>query len=203
MSAATIESEPTADQTWRLQPSRASVVTAVAKRLMPMLAEATLIPTLLFYAFLVTVDLRWAFVAGLAWCYSAVVRRLAGSRPVPGLLVLGCLGMTVRTVIYLLSGNAFVYFVQPILRTLVTATTFAFSVLIGRSHQPDPVAHGPDGGVRRHGDRRRLGADMHGRGVDRCRFGAHRPLRGPGHRSGAQRCDARLRHPGGLTGHDA
>ena len=40
--------------------------------------------------------------------------------------------MTVRTVIYLLSGNAFVYLVQPIRRTLVTATTFAFSVVIGR-----------------------------------------------------------------------
>lgn len=52
MSAATIESESTAEQTWRLQPSSASVVTAVAKRQMPMLVVATLIPTLLFYAFL-------------------------------------------------------------------------------------------------------------------------------------------------------
>jgi hypothetical protein len=115
-----------------MHPSSASVVKAVAKRLVPMLIEATLIPTLLFYAFLVTLDLRWAFVAGLAWCYSAVGRRLASRRPVPGLLVLGCLGMTVRTVIYLLSGNAFVYFVQPILRTLATAATFGLSVLIGR-----------------------------------------------------------------------
>jgi uncharacterized membrane protein len=40
--------------------------------------------------------------------------------------------MTVRTVIFLLSGSAFVYFVQPILRTLVTAATFGLSVLIGR-----------------------------------------------------------------------
>lgn len=127
-----LASDSIAEQTWRMDPSSASVVKAVAKRLVPMLVEATLIPTLLFYAFLVTLDLRWAFVAGLAWCYSAVGRRLARSRPVPGLLVLGCVGMTVRTVIFLLSGSAFVYFVQPILRTLVTAATFGLSVLIGR-----------------------------------------------------------------------
>jgi hypothetical protein len=132
MPSATIETPPSAEPAWRLEPSSASVVMAVAKRLTPMLIEATLIPTLLFYAFLVTLDLRWAFVAGLVWCYSAVGRRLIGHRTIPGLLVLGCLGVTVRTVIYLLSGNAFVYFVQPILRTVVTGATFALSVLIGR-----------------------------------------------------------------------
>jgi hypothetical protein len=57
---------------------------------------------------------------------------LVGRRPIPGLLVLGCLGITVRTVIYLLSGNAFVYLVRPILRTLVTAATFAISIGVGR-----------------------------------------------------------------------
>jgi len=132
MSPPTSETPPSAGSAWRLEPSSASVVMAVAKRLTPILIEATLIPTLLFYAFLVTLDLRWAFVAGLVWCYSSVGRRLIGHRTIPGLLVLGCLGMTVRTVIYLLSGNAFVYFVQPILRTVVTGATFALSVLIGR-----------------------------------------------------------------------
>jgi hypothetical protein len=132
MSVATIDAESPPEFAWRMDPSNASVVVAVAKRLTPMLIEATLIPTLLFYGFLVTLDLRWAFVAGLAWCYSAVGRRLLGRRSVPGLLVLGCLGMTVRTVIYLLSGSAFVYFLQPILRTLVTGATFALSVVIGR-----------------------------------------------------------------------
>jgi hypothetical protein len=57
---------------------------------------------------------------------------LIGRRPIPGLLVLGCLGITVRTVIYLLSGNAFVYFVQPILRTTLTGLMFAGSVALGR-----------------------------------------------------------------------
>ena len=77
-------------------------------------------------------DLRWAFVAALVWCYTMVARRIFRGRPIPGLLVLGCLGITVRTMIYLLSANAFIYFVQPILRTLVTAATFGLSVVIGR-----------------------------------------------------------------------
>ena len=50
----------------------------------------------------------------------------------PGLLVLASLGITVRTVIYLFSNNSFVYFVQPILRTVVTSAVFALSVLVGR-----------------------------------------------------------------------
>jgi hypothetical protein len=128
----TIIAEPPVELAWRMHPSKLSVVAAVTRRLIPYLIEATLIPTLLFYAFLITFDLRWAFVAALGWCYTAVARRIVGRRPIPGLLVLGCLGITVRTVVYLLSGNAFVYFVQPILRTLVTAATFGLSVVIGQ-----------------------------------------------------------------------
>ena len=131
MSAAII-TEGSADMSLRMSPSKLSVVGAVTRRLVPYLIESTLIPTVLFYRFLITLDLRWGILAALGWCYAALARRLVGHRPIPGLLVLGCLGITVRTVIYLLSGNAFVYFVQPILRTVATAATFGISVGIGR-----------------------------------------------------------------------
>ena len=131
MSSASII-ESSGDLSQQMYPSNLSVVGAVTRRLVPYLIEATLIPTVLFYAFLITLDLKWGIVAAFGWCYAAVARRLVGRRPVPGLLVLGCLGITVRTAIYLLSGNAFVYFVQPILRTLVTAATFGVSVGVGR-----------------------------------------------------------------------
>ena len=131
MSSASI-TESSGDLSQPIYPSKLSVVGAVTRRLVPYLIEATLIPTVLFYAFLITLDLKWGIVAAFGWCYAAVARRLVGRRPVPGLLVLGCLGITVRTAIYLLSGNAFVYFVQPILRTLVTAATFGVSVGVGR-----------------------------------------------------------------------
>jgi hypothetical protein len=115
-----------------MHPSRLSVVAAVVRRLVPYLVEATLVPLVLFYGFLIAVDLTAAFLAAVAWTYSAVVRRILTRRPIPGLLVLACLGITVRTAVYLCSGSSFVYFVQPILRTAATAAVLAASVVIGR-----------------------------------------------------------------------
>jgi len=115
-----------------MRPSRRRVVGAVARRLMPYLVEATIIPTALFYVLLVLGDMRWALAGALIWSYGAVVRRAVGDRPVPALLILATLGITVRTIVYLLSSNDFVYFVQPILRTTLTGVLFALSVAAGR-----------------------------------------------------------------------
>jgi Protein of unknown function (DUF3159) len=132
MSATTIPLVEPADVVWRMNPSKVSVVRAVGRRMVPYLIEATLIPTALFYVVLITFDLRWAIVAALCWTYAAMGRRIVTGRPIPGLLVLATLGISVRTVIYLLSGNDFVYFVQPIMRTVATSALFALSVLVGR-----------------------------------------------------------------------
>src|SRR4029079_5968684 len=113
-------------------PSKLLVVRAVGRRMVPYLVEATIIPTTLFYAFLITFELKWAIIAALGWTYAAIGRRLITSSPISGLVVLSTLGISVRTVIYLLSGNSFVYFLQPIMRTLATAAVFALSVGIGR-----------------------------------------------------------------------
>ena len=118
---------------WTMRPSKASVIGAVVRKLVPYLIEATLIPTALFYLLLVsTGQLRWAIVGALCWSYAAVARRLAAGRPIPGLLVLATLGISARTVVYLFNDNSFVYFVQPILRTVLTALVFAGSVALGR-----------------------------------------------------------------------
>jgi Protein of unknown function (DUF3159) len=117
---------------WRMHPSKASVVMAVTRRMVPYLVEATVIPTALFYVFLITFELKWAIVAALAWTYAAVARRILRRRPVPGLLVLATLGISVRTAIFLLSDNYVVYFFQPIMRTVATAALLALSVVIGR-----------------------------------------------------------------------
>jgi uncharacterized membrane protein len=132
MSATTTPGLEPADVAWRTNPSKAAVVRAVGRRMVPYLIEATLIPTALFYVFFITFDLRWAIVAALAWTYAALGRRIVTRRPVPGLLVLATLGISVRTIVYLLSGNDFVYFFQPIMRTVATAAMFALSVSIGR-----------------------------------------------------------------------
>jgi hypothetical protein len=115
-----------------MRPSRRRVVGAVARRLLPYLVEATVIPTALFYVLLLVGDMRAALAGALAWSYGAVVRRAVRGRPVPGLLILATIGITVRTIVYLLSNNDFVYFVGPILRTTVTGLVFAASVAFGR-----------------------------------------------------------------------
>jgi Protein of unknown function (DUF3159) len=116
-----------------MRPSRRSVIGAVGRRLVPYLVEATLIPTGLFYLLLATTkELRWALLGALCLSYGAVARRLLAGSPIPGLLVLATLGISVRTTVYLFSHNSFVYFLQPILRTVLTAVVFAGSVALGR-----------------------------------------------------------------------
>src|SRR5262245_10154576 len=123
---------PPSETSWQLRPSRRRVVGAVGRRLLPYLIEATIIPTALFYVLLVLGDMRWALGGALIWSYGAIARRVVRDHPVPALLILATLGATVRTIIYLLSSNDFVYFVQPILRTTLTGLMFAGSVALGR-----------------------------------------------------------------------
>jgi hypothetical protein len=110
----------------------APVVFAVMRRLGPQLIEATLVPTLLCYAGVLTVGLTWGVVAAALWTALAIGLRVANGRRVTGLLVVASAGLLVRIGIYLLSGSAFVYFLQPIARTVVMAALFAASALIGR-----------------------------------------------------------------------
>ena len=96
MSATTIPSLEAVDVAWRTNPSKLSVVKAVGRRMVPYLIEATIIPTALFYLFLITFELKWAIVAALGWTYAAIARRLVTRSPISGLLVLATLGIVRR-----------------------------------------------------------------------------------------------------------
>ncbi|MFW2334793.1 VC0807 family protein [Ilumatobacter sp.] len=120
------------DASWRVDPSWTLVVWAVVRRLFPYLVEATLIPTAMYYAGLVTVGQMWGILAAAACTYVSVSRRILRRRPVPGLLVVASVGISVRVAMYLVNESAFVYFVQPIIKTIATALLFAISVLIGK-----------------------------------------------------------------------
>jgi hypothetical protein len=70
--------------------------------------------------------------AVLVWAYASILRRvLVGSR-IPAILVLATLGLTVRTLVGLVSGSTFAYFIQPIATTVALAVVFLGSVAIGR-----------------------------------------------------------------------
>lgn len=110
----------------------APVVFAVMRRLGPQLIEATLIPTVLCYVAVLTVGLAWGVVAAAVWTTLAIGLRVAKGRRVTGLLVVASAGLVVRIGIFLLSGSAFIYFLQPIARTIAMATLFAASAFIRR-----------------------------------------------------------------------
>jgi hypothetical protein len=86
----------------------------------------------LFYVCLMAIGLEAAYLSALAWSYAALGRRLASRRPVPPLLVLGVIGITVRTLVAVVSRSSFVYFFQPVLATVAMGFVFLISIPIGR-----------------------------------------------------------------------
>lgn len=112
--------------------SRAEVFVSVVRRSGPHLLEASVIPTALFYACLVVVGLGAAYASALFWLYAAVAIRLARHEAIPPLLVLGVVGITVRTTVAVASGSSFFYFAQPVANSVVMTGVFLVSVLIGR-----------------------------------------------------------------------
>lgn len=105
---------------------------ALARHALPHVLEGTLIPVALFYGGLRLVGPAGALAAALAWSYAALLRRALLGRRIPGLLLLGALGLTLRTAISLATGSLFVYFLQPTIGTVATALAFLLSLPTGR-----------------------------------------------------------------------
>ena len=112
--------------------SRAAVFASVVRRSGPHLIEASFVPTALFYACLTIAGLGTAYAAALLWLYASVGLRLAKHKPIPPLLVLGVIGITVRTTVAIASGSSFFYFAQPAASSLVMTGVFLISIAIGR-----------------------------------------------------------------------
>lgn len=108
------------------------VLAIVARRGGPKVLEASIIPAALFLSCLTWGSLGLAYAAALAWTYGCVLHRVATGRRVSGVLVLASVGVTVRTALAVASGSSFIYFVQPIIGTLVTGGVFLGSLVVGR-----------------------------------------------------------------------
>jgi uncharacterized membrane protein len=67
----------------------------------------------------------------LVWSYGAVLRRYVGGHKIPGVLKIAVVGLTVPTVVWILSGT-FMYFLQPVATTLALALVFFGSLMFGR-----------------------------------------------------------------------
>lgn len=104
----------------------------VARHALPHLLESTIIPVVIFYASLRVWGLGTAVIATMIWAYAAVTLRIVRRRPVPGMLLLGIITLTARSVLALATGSGFLYFLSPALTPVLVAGAFMFSVLLRR-----------------------------------------------------------------------
>jgi hypothetical protein len=104
----------------------------VLRHAAPRFVEGTLIPVTLFLVFLRLVGVWGAMTAGLLWVYSAIAVRVCLRRRVPGILILGAMTLTARTIVAIASQSVVVYFLQPSLGTMLVAAAFLFSVPLNK-----------------------------------------------------------------------
>lgn len=105
---------------------------AIARRALPNLLEATVVPAVLFYVILVHVGAGAAMVVTFAWSGGALARRVTAGERVPTILVLSLLGLTLRTVVGVASGSAALYFLQPVMTAAAMGVVFLGSLAVRR-----------------------------------------------------------------------
>ncbi|HUY62962.1 MAG TPA: VC0807 family protein [Acidimicrobiales bacterium] len=104
----------------------------LVRHLLPSLIESTIAPGVLFYVVLLAAGFKGALIAALAWSYLAAGRRLVRRQRMPGLLVLGIVLVSLRTIVSFATGSSFVYFVQPTASTFLVAMAFLVTAVAGR-----------------------------------------------------------------------
>jgi Protein of unknown function (DUF3159) len=104
----------------------------LALHALPRVIEGMIAPVVVFYAGLVLLGLDGALATAVAWVYGGILIRLARRRPVPGTLLLAALGVTARAAMAAVTGSAVVYFLQPMLGTMLVAMAFLASVPLRR-----------------------------------------------------------------------
>ena len=96
------------------------------------LLESTIIPLVLFYLLLTLVGLDGGLIAALAWSMIALGRRVVMRKPVPAVLLLTTGLLVVRTILGLVTGSIFLYFLQPTLQNFLIAGVLLVTLPFGR-----------------------------------------------------------------------
>jgi uncharacterized membrane protein len=96
------------------------------------LLESTLMPAGLFYLLLTLVSFDSGVIAALCWSAMVIVTRVVLRKPIPAVLWLTSALLVARTVLGLVTGSAFLYFLQPTLQNFVIASLFLASAPFNR-----------------------------------------------------------------------
>ena len=98
----------------------------------PPLLESTLIPLGLFWLLLSCVGFTAGLWAALGWSVFAIAVRLARRQRVPAVLLLMSALLVVRTVVGLMTGSAFLYFLQPTAQNFAIAAALLVTLALDR-----------------------------------------------------------------------
>ena len=105
---------------------------AIARHAAPNVILSTVVPTSLFYVGWFTQGRSMAFVLALSGALTVVAWRSVRRQRVPAMLILTTMLLVMRTAVGLMTGSTKVYFVQPIITTVLVGTLFLVSVAAGR-----------------------------------------------------------------------
>ena len=105
---------------------------AVARRASVNLAIGCVVPAAVFYTVVCVSGVWTAIAAALGWSYGTLVLRALVGRRTSALLVLTTAVLTGRTVLALLAGSPFLYFLQPIITDVLIASAFLWSLRTAR-----------------------------------------------------------------------
>lgn len=98
----------------------------------PVVIESVLAPLAVYYSLFLVAGFRGAVIGALAWSSLIVVRRLVRRERVSTLLLLTMALISLRTVISLVTGSAFLYFIQPTASMFLGSLVLLCSALLGR-----------------------------------------------------------------------
>ena len=111
---------------------RRVLLVAAARRALPGIVEASLIPAAIFLLTNSLLGSRGAMLGVLVWGCASVMWHRQRGRTLPALVALTLCGLTVRTLVGVASGSVIAYFAQPIATMVVIATVLVVSLRAGR-----------------------------------------------------------------------
>lgn len=112
-------------------PHRPSLMTVV-RRVSLSLLIAVVVPAVVFYVVFVLAGVWPAIFAALLWSYGAIAWRAATRRRTSGLLILAAILLTGRTLLSLVAGSTWLYFLQPVISDGFVALLFLLSLASAR-----------------------------------------------------------------------
>lgn len=115
-----------------LSAQKAQLLKAVARRGLPGIVEASLVPAAIFLVTNRFLGAQLAMVGVLVWGIATVTLRRSRGKNVPALVFVGLAALVLRTLVGVISGSTLAYFAQPIVTTTAIAGIFLVSVLVGR-----------------------------------------------------------------------